>query len=201
MNPSEETIRFYDRMAKQIFNDWFDNDALLPTLNEFIYLLPQKPKVLDLGCGTGGESKRVMKLGADVIGIDLSKESIKFAKENIKEANFYVMNILEMTFDDRYFHGVFEAGVLFHFTEKEQIIILGNIHKILKDDGVFLSYYPEGNYEGMEEFNIDGQIYSRYARKIKKDVWKLTVEESGFVFIKELSFNIGTFRPLVFKKD
>ena len=63
MNPSEEAIRFYDKMAKQNYKDWFNNDALLPTLTEFIRLLPPNPIVLDLGCGTGGESKRVINLG------------------------------------------------------------------------------------------------------------------------------------------
>jgi 2-polyprenyl-3-methyl-5-hydroxy-6-metoxy-1,4-benzoquinol methylase len=200
MNVIEKTTQFYDRMAEKNFNDWFNNDALLPILIEFISLIPQKPKVLDLGCGTGGESKRVQKLGADVIGIDLSSESVKYAQENVKDALFLVMNILDMQFENVFFDGVFEAGVLFHFSKTEQESILGKLFSIIKGSGIFLSIYPEGNYEGIEEFDIDGKKYQRYARKIKKELWIATVENAGFQFVKEMTFNIGKFRPLFFKR-
>jgi len=185
-------------LAKQNFNDWFNNDALLPTLKDFVSYLPKKPKVLDLGCGTGGESKRVISLGADVVGIDLSSESIKYAKENVGNGTFYVMNILDMNFNSSFFDGVFEAGVLFHFNEAEQTKILNKIKHVLKNKGIFLSYYPEGNYEGMEKFEIEKNIFRRYARKISKETWIKAVEGSGFTFLKEMYFNIGTFRPLLF---
>jgi 2-polyprenyl-3-methyl-5-hydroxy-6-metoxy-1,4-benzoquinol methylase len=198
MDAREETVQLYDKWANQNFTDWFNNDALLPSLTDFVSYLPIKPKVLDLGCGTGGESKRVISLGADVIGIDLSTESIKYAKANVGNGTFYVMNILEMTFENACFDGVFEAGVLFHFTENEQIEILNKLKLILKNKGMFLSFYPEGNYEGMEEFKINGEVFRRYARKISKEIWIKTVEGTGFTFIKEMYLNIGTFRPLLF---
>ena len=198
MDARKETTQLYDKWAKQNFTDWFNNDALLPTLTDFVSYLPIKSKVLDLGCGTGGESKRVISLGADVVGIDLSSESIKYAKENVSNGTFYVMNILEMTFEKSFFNGIFEAGVLFHFNENEQIQILDKLKSILKNRGMFLSYYPEGNYEGMEEFKIDDKMFRRYARKINKETWIKTVEGSGFVFIKEMNLNIGRFKPLLF---
>jgi 2-polyprenyl-3-methyl-5-hydroxy-6-metoxy-1,4-benzoquinol methylase len=200
MDSREETTRLYDKWAEKNFIDWFNNEALLPTLGEFISLLPQYPTVLDLGCGTGGESKRVSNLGADVIGIDLSKESIKYAQENVKNARFYVMNILDMKFEEQQFDGVFEAGVLFHFNETEQRNILEDLHRYIKGNGLFLSYYPEGNFEGMDEFDIEGIKYRRYARRIPKQVWINTVELFGFELLKEMEFNLGRFRALLFKK-
>jgi SAM-dependent methyltransferase len=201
MDQRKETIKLYDRWAEKNFNDWFNNEALLPTLREFISLLPKNPMVLDLGCGTGGESKRVINLGADVVGIDLSKKSIKYAKENVKNGTFYIMNILEMQFQEHQFDGVFEAGVLFHFNETEQRNIVEDLYRIIKDNGYFLSYYPEGDFEGIDEFDIEGKKYTRYARRIKKEVWVKTVEVFGFNFIKEMTLNIGTFRSLLFRKQ
>lgn len=74
-NQKEETKNFYNKTAHQSFKDWFNNPALLPTLSVFIQHLPEKPLVLDLGCGTGGESKRLLELGAKVTGIDFSEKS------------------------------------------------------------------------------------------------------------------------------
>lgn len=121
MNIKEETKYFYNQIAEYSFKTWFNNKTLLPVLKQFIKKLPEKPKVLDLGCGVGGESKRLVGLGATVIGIDNSEKSIEIAKENIPEAEFYLMDILKMKFHPNSFNGVLDAAVLFHFTENEQI--------------------------------------------------------------------------------
>jgi SAM-dependent methyltransferase len=200
MNNREETIKFYDAIAEKSFKEWFNNDALLPTLHDFIASLPNKPRVLDLGCGTGGESKRLISLGAKVIGIDLSEKSIRYAISNVPEGEFHVMDILSMTFPDSHFDGVMEAGVLFHFPEIEQISILKKIYSIMTKDGFFLSINPEGSFEGFEDFNIDGLTYKRYARKTFITEWIDTVGEIGFSIKKRLVFDIGTFKAILFTK-
>lgn len=132
MNTKKGTISFYDNIAEQSFNEWFNNPTLLPTLNH----LPESPVVLDLGCGTGGESKRLIKLNAKVIGIDLSEKSIELAKRNVPNAQFHIMDILKMDFEANSFNGILESGVLFHFNEKEQNDILMTIFNILKPNGI-----------------------------------------------------------------
>jgi 2-polyprenyl-3-methyl-5-hydroxy-6-metoxy-1,4-benzoquinol methylase len=96
MNEREETINFYNKTAEKSFNEWFNNPALLETEKSFVRELKGNPLILDLGCGTGGESKRLIELGADVIGIDLSNESIKYAVKNVPKGKFSLMDILKM---------------------------------------------------------------------------------------------------------
>jgi 2-polyprenyl-3-methyl-5-hydroxy-6-metoxy-1,4-benzoquinol methylase len=194
------TIKYYDALAERSFAEWFDNDALLPSLKDFVSLLGNNPAVLDLGCGTGGESKRMLGLGARVVGVDLSGRSIEFARNNVPEAQFLEMNILELQFEHESFDGVMEAGVLFHFPRAEQDKILGDIHTMLKNRGVFQSYYPEGSTEGYEHPTIDGTGYSRYARRLAKDEWIRQVEGKGLVFRKEVPFTTGRFKCLQFQK-
>jgi SAM-dependent methyltransferase len=200
MNRREETIDYYDHIAEKSFKDWFNNPALLPTLKDFIDNLPKNPLILDLGCGTGGESKRLIELGANVIGIDLSRKSIQYAIDNIPKGKFFIMDILKMEFEKEQFDGIMEAGVLFHFTEEEQKVILKKIFSILKTNGIFISYYPEGNYEGMEEFHIGEKTYRRYARKTTMDIWGKNVEAAGFKKYRRLEFSIGTFKAIEFQK-
>ena len=52
----DETRLFHDLEAERIADEWYANDVLVPTIQEFLSLLPDKPKVLDLGCGPGYES-------------------------------------------------------------------------------------------------------------------------------------------------
>jgi len=55
---------FYDLVAEETANEWYNNDVLLPSIKEFINLLPARPRVLDLGCGPGYESMRLNNEGA-----------------------------------------------------------------------------------------------------------------------------------------
>lgn len=200
MNRKEKTKLFYNQIASQTFHEWFNNPTLMPTLKSFINNLPQKPLILDLGCGTGGETKRLTGLGANVIGIDFSEESLKFAKENVPEAQFILMDILDMDFSDSYFDGVVEAGVLFHFSEVEQEQIIKKIYSILKSKGRFLSYYPKGTFEGMEEINIAGKNFQRYSRFMEKNKWINQVVKNGFHEYIEKEFNLDPFVCVEFLK-
>ncbi|MGD9245800.1 MAG: glycosyltransferase, partial [Desulfobacterales bacterium] len=62
-------------------------------------------KVLDIGCGTGISSKFMGELGAEVIGVDISDELIKFAKNKSAHQNVsYIVEDatqinLQMSFD------------------------------------------------------------------------------------------------------
>jgi SAM-dependent methyltransferase len=200
MNRIKETINYYNGIANKSFSEWFNNDALLPVLELFRASLGEKPLVLDLGCGTGGESKRMINLGIDVIGIDYSLESIKLARSNVPRARFLYEDIRKMLFNMNSFDGVIEAGVMFHFNYGEQLKIIRNIKNILKENGVFLSIYPEGEYEGNEQIEYEGKTYKRYARRIDRKKWRKQIEKMGLVFINEIPVNIGPFKGSLFKK-
>ena len=83
--------RFYDSLAADTAAAWYGNDTLLCTIREFLAKLPDRPAVLDLGCGTGHEAKRMHALGAVVTGIDFSSRSIAIARERTPECTFLEM--------------------------------------------------------------------------------------------------------------
>ena len=86
--------------------DWYQNllsgegtyqkDLILPNLLRLLEIkkgLPagrQGETILDLACGTGFFSKEFFKEGAKVIGVDISKELIAFAKKNFPQGDFRV---------------------------------------------------------------------------------------------------------------
>ncbi len=74
-------IDYYDDSAELLANNWYESDELLPNLKRFLSYLPKLPKVLDLCCGAGYESMRIHKLGAEVVGADLSEGELKIVRE------------------------------------------------------------------------------------------------------------------------
>jgi len=63
---------FYDLTAERTADEWYKEEILKPTILDFVSLLSDHPRILDLGCGTGHESMRLASTGADVLGIGFS---------------------------------------------------------------------------------------------------------------------------------
>jgi SAM-dependent methyltransferase len=162
--------------------------------------LPSHPLILDLGCGTGVETRRLVDAGASVTGIDLSETSLRIARAHVPEATFLLMDIAGMQFDDNHFDGVLDAGTLFHFNEEEQNRILTTIHSIIKDSGLFISFYPSGDGEGVQEMEVDGIVYKRYVRFLDQERWIAQVMQCGFKGYHTIDFSYMSFAATEFRK-
>lgn len=145
----EDTKRFYDATAEETAEQWYPNDILMPTIQEFLSYLPANPRILDLGCGPGHESMRLASQGARVLGIDFSSECIRTAKNRCPECQFEVGDIRHL--DARYgqFHGVFAAGSLIHVNPDELPIVMDLIADVLELGGCLLAIVQKG--EGFRE--------------------------------------------------
>jgi len=78
---------------------------MLVYLIEYIRSCPKHPRILDAGCGLGSHAIFLSLLGADVVGIDLSKERLDVANKRVKyyqekypmilHPRFYYKNVLK----------------------------------------------------------------------------------------------------------
>jgi len=182
-----ETRLFYDLTAVKTADEWYQNGILMPTEKEFISLLSAQPRVLDLGCGPGYETKRLVSLGANVVGIDYSSECIHVAKGRCPEGKFETMDFRDL--DDRLgrFDGVFASGSLIHLNRKELSDAIGRISSILKDGGYFLMIIQDG--EGINEkyssLEVNGRVLRRPVYCYAKDYLTGIAENFNLEFIKE----------------
>lgn len=71
---------YYNKTANKWAEKWYPVEIMLTMLKKFIELFNTKPRILDAGCGTRYESMRLENLGAEVVGVDISEESIKIAQ-------------------------------------------------------------------------------------------------------------------------
>ena len=141
------TIESYNKIAEE-FKKRTENKHPKKESTLFLSHLPKGSKILDLGCAYGRDSKIFADKGYKVIGIDLSKELIKIAKKEVSQAEFKVMDMLELDFPDNYFDGVwFNAGILMVKKEKAPEVIK-KIYQILKPGGVLYINAKKGEGEG-----------------------------------------------------
>ena len=76
---------FYDDTAMMWTDEWYDNTTMMPFLKKVASILPKGARVLDLGCNSGYETRRMKDLGLVPVGLDFSKKCIEIAKEKNKD--------------------------------------------------------------------------------------------------------------------
>ena len=139
----EET---FDTFASHLTTkDFFKEDTALHREYEFVLDLMGNLKgksVLDVGCGTGRYALRIAKRARQVVGIDISKESIAYAKKvaqlyGIKNFRGEVNNFSKPKYRN-YFDFVLMVNTIHHV--QDITMLLTNAKKVLKDDGSLIIF-------------------------------------------------------------
>ena len=80
--------------------------------------LPEKAKVLDLACGKGRHSIYLNQLGYDVLGADLSENSIAEASKNSNETLHFKVHDMREPFEEK-FDAIFNLFTSFGYFERD----------------------------------------------------------------------------------
>jgi len=126
----------------------------------FIDNLTEKSKILDVGCGTGGQTMTLARnILGEITGVDLSLEFIKILNENAKENNFakrvkgIVASMDNLTFKNEEFDLIFSEGAIYNIGFERG---LKEWSKYLKKDGYIAvsdaSWFTEKRPSEIESF-------------------------------------------------
>lgn len=105
--------------------------------------LPKQASVLDLACGKGRHSIQLNELGFDVLGLDLSKESIQFAKQFENDnLHFTTGDMRHLNYSNR-FDLVFNLFTSFGYflEENDNLLVIKSIENVLKKGGKLVLDY------------------------------------------------------------
>jgi SAM-dependent methyltransferase len=81
--------------------------------------LPEKAKVLDLACGKGRHSIYLNQLGFDVLGADLSENSIAIANKNANKTLHFKVHDMRDPFEEKY-DAIFNLFTSFGYFENDE---------------------------------------------------------------------------------
>ena len=115
------------------------NAAFVPALGAAVFeLLEPRPgeRILDIGCGEGSLTERIVASGADVVGIDASEAMIVAARARGLDAR--LMNAEALRFDGE-FDAVFSNAAL-HWVRNHDAMLDG-VHRALKPAGRFVAEF------------------------------------------------------------
>lgn len=158
---SNQTLSYYNKNADEYFNKTI-NLNMSYEHNLFLSTLPEKTppseiKILDVGAGSGRDSKIFKDLGYDVTALEPSPTLVEKIKQNV---NCQILPITVQELDyDYYFDAVYASASLLHLPKNEMPLALSKIKKSLKPDGVFFMLLKEGLGE---EVDSNGRYFSYY---------------------------------------
>jgi len=84
---------------------------------------------LDVGCGTGVYTEEISKNSQICIGLDLSKNMVKYAKEKRKELNIIIADACELPFKDESFDFLVSIGLLEYVPKN---VVMKEMNRVMK---------------------------------------------------------------------
>ena len=181
-----DLILSYNRQAEHR-NQGEIEDWKAAERSAFLSLLKSEGKqsLLEVGAGHGRDSKFFQENGFQVTCIDLSPEMVRLCQQKGLDAR--LMDMIDLDFPAHSFDAVYSLNSLLHLPKKEFPIVLQNIRKILKANGLFfLGMYGGYDFEGIWE--MDSYIPKRFFSFHSDEGLKHAVTES---------FELLSFRPII----
>lgn len=151
----KKTIDYYNKNTKEFVNRTIGADMSF-CQTKFINLLKPGSNILDVGCGSGRDSKFFLECGFCVQAVDASIEMCLAAEEYIGQP-VECMRFDELKYNSQ-FDGVWACASLLHVEKNKLPYILRKLHKALKSGGIM---YASFKYGDMEEERLE-RFFSDY---------------------------------------
>ncbi len=173
--------------------DYTEGESFLKNLIAFLNLEKDK-LILDLACGKGRHSIYLNSLGFQVIGADLSKNSIEYAKQFETETLKFDEHDMRNPFKNK-FDVILNLFTSFGFFEDdaEDIAILQNIKNGLNPNGIAVIDFMNTKKVISELVSEDVLIVDDITFKINRYV------KNGFI-VKEINFDANGEHHTYFEK-
>ena len=141
-------------MAEDYYNEnadsYFKATAHLDmgdTYAHFLKHISDEGHILDLGCGSGRDTKAFLSKGYRVTALDASIEMVKRAQE-FAGSDILHLDFSQISFENT-FDGIFACATLLHIPKEELPDVLMKVHVALKENGVFYFSFKYGDFNGM----------------------------------------------------
>ena len=158
-----KTLEYYNQCAKD-YNELTLNIEFEHKREMLLKYLNPNAHILDLGCGSGRDSKAFLQKGYQVTALDGSKELCKIASENIgQEVICQLFHELEET---NTYDAVWACASLLHLPTDELKKVIQKVEQSLKKGGYFYASFKYGEFEGER----DGRYFNDFTEETFNDL-------------------------------
>ena len=141
-----KTIEYYNENVDKFVNDTQDV-VFCATQDLFLSYLNEGNSILDLGCGSGRDTKYFLSKGYKVDATDGSEEICKVASD-YTGINVKCLLFNELDEIDKY-DGIWACASILHLDRDDLIDVFHRIARALKDNGILYTSFKYSEFEGM----------------------------------------------------
>lgn len=190
----DSTIEYYNKNAKKYFDNTF-SVCMTDLYYEFEKHLFSGANILDLGCGSGRDSKYFLSRGYNVVPMDASVEICRLAEAYIgtKVINLRIEN---MEYCNE-FDAIWASASLLHIEKSKLKIVLSGIINALREGGILYASWKYGDQESLS----DGRYYVDINDEIVFELFKnLPVEIKNMWITKDNMYRDNKWINMIVKK-
>lgn len=138
---SRETVGFWAKVYGLVA-EFYRKFIIRPNLNRFVKkYFDREEKLLHAGCGSGQVDREIRRY-VHITGMDISPNALGiFLKENGEFCDAFEGSIFDIPVKNTY-DGIYNLGVMEHFTLEEIDKIFSQYRKALKENGRVLLFWP-----------------------------------------------------------
>lgn len=162
----DKTVDFYNSNSKNYIESTLDID-MSHLYSDFLSKIPNGGTILDLGCGSGRDSKVFIDKGYKITAVDGSKELAKLASRVIGQ-EVIVSKFEDLRLTESY-DGIWACASLLHVNRSNIVDVIKNISCNLNRDGVFYMSFKYGNNEYIDD---KGRYFNCYTKESFEEMIK-----------------------------
>ncbi|EKY26713.1 class I SAM-dependent DNA methyltransferase [Clostridium celatum] len=162
----DKTVDFYNSNSKSYVESTLDID-MSHLYSDFLSEIPSGGAILDLGCGSGRDSKVFIDKGYKITAVDGSKELAKLASRVIGQ-EVIVSKFEDLRLTESY-DGIWACASLLHVNRSNIVDVIKNISCNLNRDGVFYMSFKYGNNEYIDD---KGRYFNCYTKESFEEMIK-----------------------------
>ena len=125
-----------------IIAEFYRKIIIRPSLNHFIRkYIPTKSTLLHAGCGSG-QVDTDLSQEYIITGLDISETALAVYRKTNRDSDTVCASIFSTGLPEKSYDGIYNLGVLEHFTRDRIQVCLTEFHRILKDNGKLVIFWP-----------------------------------------------------------
>ena len=166
------TEQYYHDNSKEFFDSTINADTT-PLYDHFLKYVPDKGYILDLGCGSGRDTKYFITRGYQVDASDGSERLCEIASKNTGIAVEHML-FSELDEDAKY-DGIWACASILHVPGEELKTVFEKMIKAVKSGGYIYTSFKYGEYEGYRKDRYYTDFTSESFRGFARDFPEIVI--------------------------
>lgn len=186
-----QTIQYYNTNAAK-YAAAVEKQSPLPEVGKFLQCVQKDGNILDIGCGSGRDSRIFTNLGFQVTGIDIAEGILDEARWRSPNISFKKMDMRKLNFNNETFDGIWVSSSIGELPTLSDVKkTLNECFRVLKPGGC-LHIRVKAPLDPQKKTDVVKEVLTennpRFLRYFTKSELTKLVKQSGFTVSESYTY-------------